>query len=74
MGTRYFLTVKCGKCGITCDNVYYAPTCSMTTFECSCGNIIDLEKLTGISAEDTNSAAEINAIIRRFKEKDVKNG
>lgn len=51
MGDRFNLIVKC-KCGYIDDEVYYAPTCGMITWECpKCKRVIDLEKYSGIDAE-----------------------
>ena len=68
MGTRYFLTVTCPNCGHTDDDVYYAPTCDFTTHECKCGHVVDLEELTGISAEDASNASEISDLISALSE------
>jgi recombinational DNA repair protein (RecF pathway) len=40
MGDRYFLTLKCAKCGKRDDDVYYAPTCGFEGFVCQgCGAV-----------------------------------
>ena len=49
MGDRYFLTVKCPKCGLSEEDIYYAPTCGFKTHTCRCGHEVDLEEYTGIS-------------------------
>jgi len=59
MGTRYWLNVKCDKCGVILKDVYYAPTCDFVNVECNCGNIIDLGKYTGITYEDASNIEEI---------------
>ena len=65
MGTRYFLTVTCPKCGRVDDDVYYAP-------KCPCGHVfvvslitIGLEELTGISHDEPNNLAEVKKICRK---------
>lgn len=68
MGDRYILTVKCPKCGHEDDNVYYAPTCGFTEHKCSCGHIVDLEKLTGITYEEASNRAEIEELCRKAVE------
>ena len=52
MGDRYYLNdVKC-ECGYKEDEVYYAPTCGIITWECpKCQKVINLEKYSGINAE-----------------------
>jgi hypothetical protein len=62
MGDRYFVPVKCSVCGHE-DEAYYAPTCEMTTYTCKCGNVIDLEELTGITREDASNADVIQGLI-----------
>jgi len=43
MGTRYHLTVDCPYCNWINYDVYYAPTCGITTFTCeSCGKTVDI--------------------------------
>lgn len=66
MGTRYILTIKCPVCGITDEEVYYAPTCGFVTHTCECGHVVDLEKHTGISYEDASNEAEIAAAIEEL--------
>ena len=63
MGTRYLLTVTCPVCGFFDDDVYYAPTCGFLTWECGCGHVVDLGKLTGISYEEASNVEEIRSII-----------
>jgi len=68
MGDRYFLTVSCPQCGWTQDEVYYAPTCGFTVWNCSvCGVIVDLEKLTGISYADASNLEQIKEIVRKVE-------
>lgn len=62
MGDRYILTVKCPKCGLVDDDVYYAPTCGFTEHKCACGSVIDLEEWTGISYEDCSNRDEIQRL------------
>jgi hypothetical protein len=68
MGDRYFISVRCTKCGVFADDVYYAPTCGFIDHKCECGEVIDLEKYTGISAEEASNIDTINEICRRAKE------
>lgn len=65
MGDRYFFLMTCPLCGARND-VYYAPTCGFLTHTCTnCGATVDLEKYTGISAEDASNLDAVNEIIRR---------
>lgn len=64
MGDRYFLTVKCPKCGAVGTDVYYAPTCGIKSWECKCGEVVDLEKDTGIAEADASNADAIDAILK----------
>jgi hypothetical protein len=69
LGDRYIITVTCKECGYTDNNVYYAPTCGFTDWKCpepECGEIVDLEELTGISYEDASNATEISDIIENM--------
>ena len=63
MGTRYWLSVTCHKCGLRDDEVYYAPTCGFIDWTCECGCVVDLEKLTGISYEDASNIDEIREMV-----------
>lgn len=63
MGDRYFLTVVCPKCNRREDEVYYAPTCGFTEYECPCGEVIDLEELSGISYEEASNREEIQELV-----------
>jgi endogenous inhibitor of DNA gyrase (YacG/DUF329 family) len=65
MGDRYFLTVKCPKCGQVDNEVYYAPTCDFTTHKCKCGQIIDLEEYSGISYEEASNRDVVAKLIRK---------
>jgi len=70
MGDRYFLTVKCPKCGTTDTDVYYAPTCGFTTHKCSkCGKKIDLAKYSGISYEDCSNRAAMEKMCKDMRDK-----
>ena len=63
MGGRYFVSVTCPKCGLSEENVYYAPTCGFTGWMCpKCGTVIDLAKLIGISREDASNRDAIAAV------------
>lgn len=66
MGDRYILTVKCPRCGIVDNDVYYAPTCGFTDHICECGFVIDLEDWTGISHEDCSTRENIQALCDEF--------
>ena len=64
MGDRFFLTVHCPTCGLTEEEVYYAPTCGFTHWECpNCVTHVDLEKLSGISYEDASNLDSIQSIV-----------
>jgi len=68
MGDRYFLTVECPKCCYKDDDVYYAPTCGFTEWNCpKCGECVDLEKLTGITYEDASNRDLIASIVKVSK-------
>ena len=66
MGDRYILTVECRKCGHVNDDVYYAPTCGFTEYQCRCGNVVDLGAYTGISYEDCSNIDLIQDIVDSF--------
>ena len=63
MGTRYWISVTCHKCGFRDDEVYYAPTCGFIDWTCGCGTVVDLEKRTGISYEDASNIDEIREMV-----------
>ena len=64
MGDRYYITVKCPKCGFTENDVYYAPTCGITNWCCpKCETWVDLEEYTGISYEDASNADIIQKLV-----------
>jgi len=67
MGDRYFLMVKCPYCNKFQDEeIFYAPTCGALTCQCEfCGEIIDLEKVSGIPAE---SCATTSYGLREIKQ------
>ena len=68
MGTRYYLTVECPKCGYEDDDVYYAPTCGLVDWNCpQCDHRVDLENYTGISYEDASNRSEIEAAIEQVR-------
>ena len=67
MGDRYFLTIKCSKCGVVDNDVYYAPTCGFTEYTCKCGQILDLQKYTGISYEDASTQKKIEKALSRIR-------
>lgn len=64
MGSRYIIHVICPECGNRRDDVYYAPTCGITTWLCKCGHQVDLEKWTGISKEQASNRIEIENLIK----------
>ena len=67
MGDRYFLHVKC-KCGYEEDDVYYAPTCGFTDWDCpKCNQKIDLVEYSGISYEDCSNKAMLEEIVKSFQ-------
>jgi hypothetical protein len=63
MGTRYFITVICPQCGHEELDVYYAPTCGLASYICTCGFEVDLEEVTGISYDEASNREEIEAAI-----------
>ena len=68
MGDRYFLHMKCKRCGTEEMDVYFAPTCDFTKWKCpKCGKSVNLIKHTGITAEMASNKAEIEAIIKEMK-------
>lgn len=70
MGDRYFLAIQCKHCQTTDHEVYYAPTCGFTEWECpNCGAVVDLEKLTGISYKDASNREEIEAACKEILER-----
>jgi len=70
MGDRFFLSVQCPRCSHIEDDVYYAPTCGITEWNCpKCPECVDLMKLTGISYEDASNLKEIGKIIKDIEQK-----
>jgi len=69
MGDRYFISVEC-ECGFEDKDVYYAPTCSFTTWKCpKCDREVDLGEYTGISYEDASNLSILQQMVDSFKEK-----
>jgi len=67
MGDRYYINVNC-KCGYSEGDVYYAPTCGFTSWDCpKCGEEIELEEYTGISYDDCSNRDIIGTIIESLK-------
>ena len=71
MGDRYYLTVKCDKCGHKETDVWYAPTCGATEYQCPCGKLYDLAEYTGISYEDCSNREEIAGIVDEISKQNV---
>ena len=68
MGDRYFIQMRCRKCGHIEEDVYFAPTCGFTDWKCpKCGKKHDLYKETGISYEEASNRTEIEEMIRGIK-------
>jgi C4-type Zn-finger protein len=64
MGDRYILTVACEGCGFRDGDVFYAPTCGVVDWRCpNCGEVVDLEALTGITYEDASNLGEMQAMV-----------
>ena len=64
MGDKYILCVTCPTCGLIDNDVYYAPTCGFTDWECpECKTVVNLEKYSGISYEDASNEKEIRKAI-----------
>jgi hypothetical protein len=65
MGDRYLITVKCSECGFIEGEVYYAPTCGFTDWNCpKCNHKVDLENYTGISYKDASNKELIEKIVK----------
>ena len=65
MGDRYIIEMTCKKCGYVDDDVYFAPTCGFTDWECpKCGEKYDLYDETGMTYEDCSNAGLIEEIIK----------
>lgn len=70
MGDRYIIAVVCPDCGFLDDNVYFAPTCGFTTWDCpKCSKKVDLVELTGITPEEASNVKMIEDMIDFYKEK-----
>jgi len=66
MGDRYQWDTKCQKCGATIE-VYYAPSCEMTTVKCwGCGTVFDIEQSFHLveSSGDKASGAAVEYKLR----------
>ncbi len=67
MGDRYFIDVKCRECGYEEEDVYYAPTCGIVSWECpECETVMDLGEYSGISYEDASNLEMMEAIAQTF--------
>lgn len=66
MGDRYFISVTCPKCTYEEKEVYYAPTCGLTTWTCECGYVVDLEEYTGITEAEASNREEIAVLCASF--------
>jgi hypothetical protein len=65
MGDRYYLSVRCQECGVTDDDVYYAPTCGFTKHICTdCGYETDLGSYSGISYEDCSNVDLVKELLK----------
>lgn len=52
MGNRYILTLTCAYCDEKNEDVYYAESCSITTFKCvKCGKTNKIEMNINIIAK-----------------------
>jgi len=73
MGDRYILEIKCPKCLFFDNDVYFAPTCGFTVWNCpSCGHKIDLYEYTGITYEDASNIDLISAEIDKIEKNHVR--
>ena len=69
MGDRYIIVVDCPQCGHHDDDVYFAPTCGFTEWECEqCSCTLDLEEYTGITYEDASNRDMIERLIQKEEE------
>ena len=72
MGNRYFLAYKCLRCNHVNENVYYAPTCGVTTHKCPCGLVVDLGTVTGISHEEASNRGVVECACQEAGKKEWK--
>ncbi len=72
MGDRYTLTISCPRCDRKHLEVWYAPTCGWTHFQCACGLNIDLGEVTGISHEDCSNREEIGKLVKAISGEETK--
>jgi len=71
MGDRYVFPVTCPICKFKEKEVYYAPTCDITTWECpNCSYILDLENYSGISYKQASNSDYFDSL---FDNLDVDN-
>lgn len=75
MGTRYFMTLPCPHCQEINYDVYYAPTCDSTTWQCKyCHNKFDIEEqfsqeeLAEYTEEAESDSEMIKNLIASFQE------
>lgn len=67
MGDRYFLEMTCSKCKFVDNDVYFAPTCGFSKWKCpDCGEVVNLEKFTGITKEAASNKEEIREIMNKI--------
>ena len=68
MGDRYYLDVKCPKCGYVEKDVYYAPTCGINNWVCpKCETVVDLGEYSGISYEDASNLDIIQTMVDKVR-------
>ena len=67
MGDRYVLEITCPECNHCDKNVYFAPTCGITDWECpKCKHKINLYEYTGISYETASNTGTITDLCQNF--------
>jgi phage FluMu protein Com len=69
MGDRYYIKINCPHCGYKEKELqFYAPTCGFITWKCpKCGEIVNLEKYTGIDAESCATTDSGVKTVRELK-------
>lgn len=70
MGVRYVLEVICPECSHCDKDVYFAPTCGITEWECpKCKHKVNLYEYAGISYEAASNTDIIADICQSFNTK-----